>query len=130
MMTESPTSSQPVSDGSKGSLLDQFRGLWKENAVWRDRLARRASYAALDIPDDDMQIKGGDQITLNAGLGAKGLVGLAAAIGIPWVGAAALAYSIYTKPDAPSEISLPQSSEHSVDADTRYTITPLPGGSE
>lgn len=129
-MPESPTSSQPNIDESKDSLLDQFRGLWKENAVWRDRLARRASHAALDIPDDEMQIKGGDKITLNQGLGAKGLVGLAAAIGIPWIGAAALAYSIYTKPDAPSEIPHPQSSEHSVDSDTRYTITPLPGGSE
>lgn len=124
-MPESQTSSQPTANEvPTGSFLDQFRELWKVNQVWRDRLAKSASHAALDIPEDDMNIQGGDKITINEGLGAKGLIALAAAIGVPYLAAAALGYSLLKKPDPPAV----QPTQHTTDTDTRYRIKALPGG--
>ncbi len=46
--------------------------LWLRNQVWRDKLAKKATYKSLDIVDeDDMNINSGNT---TSGVGAKGLI--------------------------------------------------------
>lgn len=51
---------------------------WLRSQEWRQSLERKATHKALDIPDDDMQIKV-DKSNSNNGIGALGAIGIAAA---------------------------------------------------
>lgn len=51
--------------------------LWYRNQVWQDDLAKKASYQAADIPDDDVEIH-----NTKSGIGALGAMGIAAAAGL------------------------------------------------
>lgn len=63
---------------SSGEITPWWK-IWQKNQEWRDQLAKKASFKALDIPDDDMHIT--DAKTINNGLSTIGAIGLAAASG-------------------------------------------------
>lgn len=71
--------SQPTSGLPPGSDVKPWWQLWESNQRWQDKLARRATHKALDIPDDDMQIR-----TSKRGIGAAGLIGALMVATLPY----------------------------------------------
>lgn len=59
--------------------------LWTRQQEWRQKLERKATHKALDIPDDDMNIT-----NTKTGISTGGAIGIAAAAGIPSLAAAAI----------------------------------------
>jgi hypothetical protein len=53
---------------------------WLANSQWRDRLSRKATHKALDIPD-------GDDMNITTGMSGKAVAAIAAACGLGPVGA-------------------------------------------
>ena len=72
-------------------LKKQLYGRYQEAEDKRQKLGLKVAHKALDIPEDDMQINANK--TTN-GVGAKGLIGVALAAGLP---AAGLATAIMLK---------------------------------
>lgn len=71
-----------MTTSSEKNLNEHLYSLWTENARWNDDVARQATCKALDIPDTKgMEIK-----TERNGIGAWGLIGVAAAAGLGPVG--------------------------------------------
>lgn len=69
---------------------------WGRNQTWRDKLAKKAAHKSLDIPEDDMNIN-----NTRTGIGTAGMIGIAAAAGLPGIiTAALLGYSTLKQPAA------------------------------
>ena len=83
---------------------------WRKNAEWRDRLAKRATHKALDIPDDDMQINS----STRTGIGTAGALGIAAAAGLPATAAAAFLGYMLMREKPAADVKPP--------ADSAYTV--------
>lgn len=65
---------------------EQLYGEFLRPSRWKDNLERKAAHKALDIPEDDQtEIKVDKSVK---GIGAKGLVAVALAMGVPGVGVA------------------------------------------
>ncbi len=89
----------PIGVSSNVPVDVNGRGLWPlwfKNQVWRQKVEEQTVRKALDIPDNDMNIK----TTTNSGIGAAGAVGIAAAAGLP--GLALAAASIFGGSSTPT----------------------------
>ena len=90
-------------DQSPEISKDFLYGRYHAGEERRQKLAMKAAHKALDIPDDDdMQIKA-DRTTVN-GVGAKGLIGVALAAGLP---IAALSGALLLRPQATPAVTQP-----------------------
>lgn len=87
-----------MADAEQKTMFWKF---WARNAEWRDKLAKRAAYRSLDMPEDDMQIN-----NTRVGVGTAGLVGIAAAAGLPGLVAAGLMGGMLLR--SPAEDAKPQ----------------------
>lgn len=96
---------------------ETFYAEWLANSRWRDRLSRKATHKALDIPDDDMQI--------TTGLSGKAVAAIAAACGLGPVGAI-VAMGLLNSSDSPAEPApepkQPPAEVAPAPADTEYDV--------
>lgn len=60
----------------------QLYGDFRDEQARRGKLMHKAAHKALDIPEDDMQINANKTTHVN-GIGTKGLVAIAATLGVP-----------------------------------------------
>jgi len=79
-----------------GVLFGRFQKHADKRASWKDRLHRKASFKALNIPDDQDEMIYSKQ----TGIGALGAAGIALAAGLP--AAALAAYMMFKIPSAPA----------------------------
>ena len=79
-----------LSNDAPSDVSKQHWSIFNMNAIWRDKLARRATYKALDIPEDDVNIA----TSHKSGMGWKEL----AVIGATGLGAAGI-YGVASKPE-------------------------------
>lgn len=90
--------------GSNSTGIDKnaLWGWWRSTQQWQEKLQRKAAHKALDIPDDEMQIK---STTNNTGIGAMGAVGIALAAAVPGLGALAVVAPLLLKQlDQPTKL--------------------------
>lgn len=89
--------------------------LWFKQQEWRQKLERKATHKALDIPDDDMNIT-----QTKVGIGTAGALGIAAAAGLPSMAAVGvLAWALLRDKGEPT----PPPTPPAVDvADTEYEV--------
>lgn len=79
-------------------------GNYREGEVWRQTLGRKATYKALDIPDDDVNINARTDNS-RSGIGALGAVGIAAVSGgLPLLG---WLLGAFDRPDSPAPLPDP-----------------------
>ena len=77
-------------NNSAGIDKEFLYGKFQRAVDWQQKLAKKASYKALDIAEDDVNINAN-----KTGIGALGAIGIALAAGLPSMGMAGLlAYSM------------------------------------
>jgi len=84
----------------KDALYGDFREQERKRLERANRLADRGAHKALDIAfeDDDTKIDVKKETTNHNGIGAKGLIGIAALMAIPSLGAGYMAWQALKKP--------------------------------
>lgn len=104
---------------------------WKKSRVWKDNLERKASYKALDIPDDEMGVSTTKKIDKSRhGLGAIGAIGVALAAGLPPSVLALLMLLKQDKPTVPPAVDKPPVEKPKsdpgtdIDVDARFEYDP------
>lgn len=116
-MSDAPSTPKDASADTPADMNP--RGLWPlwfKQQEWRQKLERKATHKALDIPDDDMNIT-----QTKVGIGTAGAIGIAAAVGLPSMAAVGImAWALLKEKSAPTA---PTPTTPSVEVpDTEYEV--------